>query len=152
MRCFFPQSALLRHSEPVFRPSLTWCRLSFLELISPDGDLQSPTTFGEPAYDEDGSTPVAVWPPDGRLEMVRVAAWTPSTDTIRELAVLQFDWPPPLCDVRVRVDEAGTVVLRPCLHNLHRNARYADSPLSARVLRAIEVGLRSIGRPTRTAT
>jgi hypothetical protein len=76
-----PQSArLARAASTVFRPTPTWTRLSFLDLIG-DGP-RTPIHRLEPAYIDD-ATLVAVWPDEDQdLATVTVATWAPDSESI----------------------------------------------------------------------
>jgi hypothetical protein len=141
-----PQSALVRAPDPAFRSTPAWTRLSFLELLAPASDRRPPPWKLEPAYDEEGTTLVAVWPADEDYEKVRVATWAPDSVTLVRLAELQDLWPPALADVLVQLAEGGQVRIRPCEISLARKAALSETALAERVRHALEMGARRLGR------
>ena len=126
-----------------FRPTSEWSRLSFLDLLG--DDPHTPLTKLEPAY-IDGGTLVAVWPEVGDLGRVEVLIWKPDLDTMRRLHQLQVDWPPALCDVRVRVDGAR-VQIRPCGSSTARRVRVSNTARGETLRYALDRGARTVGRP-----
>jgi hypothetical protein len=140
-----PQSQLVEPST-FFSPTSTWTRISFLDLLAPDGGARTPLYRLEAAYDDRGATLIAVWPFHSDLEQVRVTLCKPSTAIINRLAAMQVDWPPALSDQRIRVDPLGEVHLVPCRTSIAHLAAYTDTDEAARVLRALERGARAIGR------
>src|SRR5262245_37372993 len=51
-----------------------------------------------------------------------VKLWKPDRDTVQRLHELQVDWPPALCDMRVRLD-GERVQLRPCCTSTARRVQ-----------------------------
>jgi hypothetical protein len=127
----------------LFRPTLGWSRLSFLDLLGEGSD--TPLDKLEPAY-IDGTTLMAVWPEVGDLTKVEVLLWKPDLDTLKQLHQLQVDWPPALCDVCVRV-RGERVEIRPCCTSTARRAQVANTARGEAIRFALDRGARMLGRP-----
>lgn len=150
MRRRIPQSHLLG-SPPIFHPKSAWTRISFLDLLAPGDDPRPPAHLLEPAYDDSGTTLIAAWPTHGDLEAVWVTTWKPDAATITNLAVLQADWPPALCDLRVRSDPHGRTNVVPCRTRIPLLAACTVSDEATKILHALERGAKAIGREVRFA-
>ena len=89
---------------------------------------------------------VAVWPPSGDLAKVDVVLWKPDEQTLKQLHLLQVDWPPALCDVCVRV-RGERVQIRPCCTSTAQRVRVASTPSAEAIRFALDRGARVVGRP-----
>ena len=93
-----------------------------------------------------GTMLMAGWPPFGDLARVEVVLWKPDEHTLKQLHLLQVDWPPALCDVCVRV-RGEWVQIRPCCTSTAQRVRVAGTPRAEAIRFALDRGARMVGRP-----